>query len=183
MRPAARPARRCAPVSYTLGLMRRSTYSPQPGDLVEIQGDHGFAYIQCVKNVPGPPNYGSVIRVLPGAWSQRPDDLRALVHGPHQFMCLYPLQLAVRGRGTESSFISRFPLPSGLQEQLLFRASSPLKAGGYSDSHWWLWDTEKEWFVGKLEPKHQQLPIRGVWNQTLLIERLLAGHSNEGNRE
>jgi hypothetical protein len=45
---------------------------------------------------------------------------------------------------------------------------------------WFLWDGEREWRVETLSD-HQirDYPPRGVWNDTLLIERILAGWRHE----
>jgi hypothetical protein len=40
---------------------------------------------------------------------------------------------------------------------------------------WWLWDGENEERIGKLSPKQMEYPIRGVINDTLLIERICSG--------
>ena len=44
---------------------------------------------------------------------------------------------------------------------------------------WWLWDGEKEWRVGEITAEQRGLPIRGVWNDTLLIERIESGWTPE----
>ena len=44
---------------------------------------------------------------------------------------------------------------------------------------WWLWDGTKEWKIGKLEPGMEKLPIRGVWNDTLLVQRIIEEWSHE----
>ena len=46
---------------------------------------------------------------------------------------------------------------------------------------WWLWDGEKEWRVGSLDAKQRKLPIRSVWNDTMLIERIDAGWTAESD--
>ncbi|WP_176536262.1 hypothetical protein [Rhizobium sp. L9] len=44
---------------------------------------------------------------------------------------------------------------------------------------WWLWDGEKEWRIGQLSAEQHQLSIRGVWNDTLLVERIEFGWTPE----
>ncbi|MEO5326529.1 hypothetical protein PV773_24765 [Mesorhizobium sp. CC13] len=40
---------------------------------------------------------------------------------------------------------------------------------------WWLWDGENEWKVNELSREQRSFPIRGIWNDTLLIERIESG--------
>jgi hypothetical protein len=40
---------------------------------------------------------------------------------------------------------------------------------------WWLWDGEKEWRVGSISDEQRKLPIRGCWNDTMLIKRIEEG--------
>jgi len=40
---------------------------------------------------------------------------------------------------------------------------------------WWLWDGQEEWKVGDLTAEQRRLSIRGVWNDTLLRDRLESG--------
>jgi hypothetical protein len=44
---------------------------------------------------------------------------------------------------------------------------------------WWLWNGEKEWRVGEITAEQRRLPILGVWNDTLLIERIESGWTPE----
>ena len=37
---------------------------------------------------------------------------------------------------------------------------------------WWLWDGEKEWQIGSITNEQRKLPIRQIWNDTMLIARL-----------
>jgi hypothetical protein len=40
---------------------------------------------------------------------------------------------------------------------------------------WWLWDGSREWRVGSLAADQKKLPVRGIWNDTLLVERIESG--------
>ena len=50
-------------------------------------------------------------------------------------------------------------------------------------ANWWFWDGEKEWRVGDLTHEQRLMPIRGVWNDTLLIERIETGWTPESDSE
>ena len=47
---------------------------PQIGDLIEIETPRGYAYAQYVYKQREQPPMGSLIRVLPGFYRERPDD-------------------------------------------------------------------------------------------------------------
>ncbi|WP_233212723.1 hypothetical protein [Collimonas sp. PA-H2] len=38
---------------------------------------------------------------------------------------------------------------------------------------WWFWDGDKEWKVGAITEEQRKLPIRGSWNDTLLVMPLI----------
>jgi hypothetical protein len=39
---------------------------------------------------------------------------------------------------------------------------------------WWFWE-EKEWKVGELTSEQRKMPIRGIWNDTMLVHRIEIG--------
>ena len=55
-----------------------------------------------------------------------------------------------------------------------FRAGTPDPVTRKVETWWW-WDGEREWRVGPLTPEQRAFPIRGVWNDTMLVARLEAG--------
>ena len=71
-----------------------------------------------------------------------------------------------------------FPIPSGASDFPIFRT-------GVEDPEtrkvkvWWFWDGDKEWKVGDITPEQRKLPLRGNWNDTLLIERIEADWTPE----
>jgi len=62
-------------------------------------------------------------------------------------------------------------IPDHAQKTPLFRAGVVDPAIGKVKT-WWLWDGEKEWKVGSISEEQRKLPIRGAWNDTLLVERI-----------
>jgi hypothetical protein len=148
--------------------------------LIEIEADGGFVYAQCTHNLEEPPNYGSLLRVMPKVHAARPDDLAWLAAQPHQFLCLFPLRAAVRGSKAKALHVGNFPVPIAAAALPVFRVGLLRKGGGYAEDSWWLWDGRKEWFVGRLSPEQRRLPIRGVWNSALIVERVQSGWSDDG---
>jgi regulator of RNase E activity RraB len=52
-------------------------------------------------------------------------------------------------------------------------AGSRDKSGRVLD--WWLYDGNREWRIGQLSPGQEQLSIAAIWNDTLLVDRILSG--------
>ncbi|MFZ0956972.1 MAG: Imm26 family immunity protein [Candidatus Sulfotelmatobacter sp.] len=67
--------------------------------------------------------------------------------------------------------VSNFHFPT-------FRATGATKPGIYES--WWLWDGEKEWFIGRLPKKLHSLEQRVVWGDELLEERIATGRDPFG---
>ena len=58
---------------------------PRLGDVIEIETPKGLAYAQYTHEHRDPPRYGSLLRILPGIYSQRPSDFAALVAEEERF--------------------------------------------------------------------------------------------------
>ncbi len=139
------------------------------GDVVEIPTARGLAYAQF-SHQNG--EYGALLRVLPGFHECRPGDFVDLVLASEAFVTFFPLQAALN-RGI-FVLVANHPVPEAALEFPLFRAGSVDPASG-KVKIWWLWDGHKEWKVGELTPQQQILPVRGIWNDTLLVERIESG--------
>lgn len=63
------------------------------GDIVEIATPKGFAYAQYTHEHP---QYGSLIRVLPGLHAERRPDLSRLAQGRHLWVVFFPVRVGVR---------------------------------------------------------------------------------------
>jgi hypothetical protein len=66
-------------------------------------------------------------------------------------------------------------MPAGNFLFPLFRATSATKPGTYEN--WWIWDGEKDRFVGKLPKKLRSLEHKVVWGDELLEERIESGRN------
>jgi hypothetical protein len=139
------------------------------GDIVEIPTANGLAYAQF--NITHD-DYGALLRVFPGFFKSRPSDFVELVQQPESFVTFFPLQAAVNrnifeivGNASVPAFAKPFPL---FRTGVVDPATRKVKT-------WWLWDGEKEWMVGDITIEQRKLPLRGIWNDTLLIERIEAG--------
>jgi hypothetical protein len=139
------------------------------GDVVEIPTEKGLAYAQFTHKEP---QWGSLLRVLPGLFTGRPTALVDLVREKPVFLSFFPLQTAVNRKIFE--IVANCPIPPDAAQFPLFRAPGWTdKSGKVLD--WWLWDGQKSWQIGNLTEEQKRLPIKEVINDTLLIERIQDG--------
>jgi len=138
------------------------------GSIVEIATQKGLAYAQYTHKHN---QYGALLRVYSGFHETRPNHiaLSSILESAPIFLCFFPLSAAVN-RGIVS-IVDNTSLPLKSLEFPIFRAGVVDPSTG-KVATWWLWDGEKEWRVGELTNDQRKLPIRGVWNDTLLIERI-----------
>ncbi len=150
---------------------------PRIGDVIEIPTPRGLAYAHYTHKHDAPPSYGALIRVLPGIFAERPADFAALVQQPPAFMTFFPLGAACNRRLVR--VVAHEPLPAAAQRFPVFRDSHRDRAGRRQPP-WFLWDGCREWRVERLSPEElRAYPPLGVWNDTLLIERIVAGWTHE----
>lgn len=139
------------------------------GDIVEIDVAGGYCYAQIThKNKM----YGELLRVASGIRSGRVDNLEDLMGADIAFTIFFPLGAAVK-RGLVR-IVGNVPVPKHLSTFPTFRAGMVNPKTQKVDD-WWLWDGEREWRVGQLTPEQKEFPIRSIWNDTLLRERIEAG--------
>ena len=145
------------------------------GDLVEVPTSRGLFYAQYTHSNP---EYGTLIRVLDGVYSERPQDIHFLAQSPTRFVLFCFLQSAVN-RGAWK-VIGNASVPGHSRQFPLFRSglADPL-TGVVKD--WWLWDGNTAWRVGSLHKEQFRLPERGIWTDALLIERLESGWNPESS--
>jgi hypothetical protein len=143
------------------------------GDVFEVQTGSGLAYAQCTHLHA---EHGHLIRVLPGLFTKRPKGLRELVGQPTRFCTFFALQAALNRKAVE--VVGNDAVPPEAQKLPLFRNGVPNRTTNRVDT-WWLWDGERQWLVGALSEEQRRLPILGVVDDTLLIERIVSGWTPE----
>lgn len=143
---------------------------PKIGDIIEIKTPKGLAYAQYTHKHDKPPKYGALIRVLPGLYKTRPTDFSKLVQEMERFFVFFPLNSAIT-RGIVT-IVAHEEVPERCRDFPIFRDGVKNPQTGRVET-WWLWDGEREWKIGKLKPEHYKLPIRAIWNDTLLIKRII----------
>src|SRR5262249_26228693 len=134
-----------------------------------------FAYAQYVYYYKEPPVWGSLIRVLPGQFSEPPKHFRGLIEGPEQFHAFFPLGTAVNQKLVR--IVANEDLPKGWKFPL-FKATNGIPKT--KDKTWWLWDGKKSWKIGKLPLKYYHLPLEEIISWTVLKGRIEQGWTPKG---
>ena len=138
---------------------------PQVGDVIEFRTPRGLAYAQYTHRHVEPPKYGCLLRVLPGIYAERPTDFAFIVKRPHRFWVFFPLGAACARRIV--TVVAREMIPAEV------RAFPTFRSANREEGPWFLWNGSQTWRVESLSEAERQLPINpGVWNDTLLIERI-----------
>jgi len=139
------------------------------GDVVEIITSRGLAYTQYTHSHP---DYLSLMRVFATFYSTRPENFAEVVKQPLAFNCFLPLSVCVHRK--IFAVVANVPISAELRDFPLFRT-------GFPDSvtrkihNWTIWDGQSSTRVGALTADQRKLSLRGIWNDTLLIERLESG--------
>lgn len=144
------------------------------GDVVEMPTPQGLSYLQFTHRHP---IYGELVRVLPGLYDERLDSFEDVVARRARFCTFFPLQAAV-AKGIVA-VVANEEIPAEARPFPLFRTGLVNSEGRVEN--WWLWDGDREWPVGKLTDEQRHLPIRGIWNDTLLVERIVSGWTPESD--
>lgn len=145
------------------------------GDVFVIATTSGKAYFQFVKKIPP---MGSLIRVLPGTYHDEPD-LDVLVEEKTNFWIFFPASAALKQGIIQKA--NSCTVPTHSKETPTFRAGVVDPSTGRVDA-WWFWNGEKEWKVGEITEEQRKFPIRGTWNDTLLVQRIEEGWLPEKDR-
>lgn len=136
------------------------------GDVVEVQTSKGLAYAHFTHKHA---EYGNLLRVFRRFFEVRPTDFQGLVNSEPAFVCFFPLAAAINLKIVEIA--GNAPIPAAALNFPLFRSGLPFP-GEQRVSDWWLWDGGKSWRIGEITDEQRKLSILGIWNDTLLVERL-----------
>lgn len=133
------------------------------GDILEVKTSKGFAYIQYTHEDPV---YGEIVRVLEGIFkdAQHPDQLCILAQNPHVFVAIIPLAAVVKKKIFQ--VVARCDVPAFASQYPTFRTAK----GAYK--RYVLYDGNKKWRKEDLSSEEKAFPVLGIWNDTLLVERI-----------
>lgn len=136
------------------------------GDIFEIETPKGKAYLHYVfkDSVTG-----ELVRVLQGLYHTRPANLNEVVILKERYFISFPLLAATKQKIVEHVGFSSV---SDLSKPKYMRTEHNIRGEFLG---WHIVDT-KTWqrqLVKILTPKQKELSPWGIWNDTLLIERLV----------
>jgi len=138
------------------------------GDVIEIKTARGLVYALYTHKHK---QYGALLRVFSRAYASHQDSVPQVVTDSIAFSCFFPLKAAI-DQGIVS-VVGNVDVPTALTIFPTFRAGV-VDPKTQKVAVWWLWDGEKEWRMDGLTQEQRKLSIRGVWNDTLLVERINA---------
>lgn len=122
------------------------------GDVIEVATPCGYAYLQYTHEHPV---HLSLVRVLPGLFPRRPDDLAPLVSGPERFAMLHLVKVGAR-QGLYQ-VVGRYEIPEDARAFPLMRSNL---FPGWSI----VADGEREVArVKELDDDQKQLPELAIW--------------------
>jgi hypothetical protein len=136
------------------------------GDLVEVRTSLGLTYAQYTHKHA---RYGALLRVFKKVYAEKHRSLEDILNDEVRFSTFFPLKATVEQGIVE--VVGSLPVPKVLSQFPVFRAGVIDPSTG-KVATWWLWDGENEVKIGNLSEEQKHFPIRGVWNDTLLIERI-----------
>lgn len=141
------------------------------GDVFEIATSKGFAYFQCVKEALA--TECETIRILPGTYENIEEaNLENLVSEKEQYFIQFTLKYAVKQKCVK--FIGTFKVPEHVVVPQYYR-SKHIVRGEFICWHIIDSETLQRRSVEKLSNDEKKLSEWGIWNDTLLSERIAEG--------
>ena len=135
------------------------------GDVFEIGTAKGQAYLHYVYDGKSD---GDLIRVLPGLYIERPEEKDTIIKQQELFLIFFPLKYAFKRKLVE--LVSHFPVNKF--EKPKYMRSRHIIGGNFLGWHIINTDSCKRQLVTELSEKQKTLSPWGIWNDTLLKERL-----------
>lgn len=142
------------------------------GDIYEITTPKGKAYLHYIFKDN---TISELVRVLDGIFVNPPDNFEELIKKKEKFMIFFPLKYALKlGIVVKVGFA----LSESYSRPQFMRTEKRIQNEFLG---WEIIDTEswKRFFVKELSESQKLLSPWGIWNDTLLIERLLSDWSLE----
>lgn len=135
------------------------------GDVIEISTPRGLAYAQYATRHP---DYGDVIRILPGLFVTRPANLEGLVQEVG-FFAFYPLVVAV-SRGMVD-VVANIQNPAGCEGPRKLRRAGARSNEGRALT-WVITGENGDYVRENLSLEEKRLPIVAIWNHEMLVQQL-----------
>ena len=136
------------------------------GNVYELKTGRGLAYLQHTYEHP---EYGSLIRVLPGLHESRPRDLSEVTKAKELYFVFFPVKAAARMRIVER--VETCGIPQGSEKPAVMRRPGARAQDGRVKT-WFINNGKSETLVTHLNEDQRDLSIMAIWNDTLLISRI-----------
>jgi|GEM_PF-926729 len=143
------------------------------GDVFEIATSKGLAYFQCVKEAPA--TECETIRILPGTYGNiEQANLENLVNNKELYFIQLTLKYALKQKCIK--LIGNYKVPEHVIVPRYYRSKNMVRGEFVC---WHIVDSEtlQRRSVEKLSDDEKKLSAWGVWNDTLLAERIAEGWS------
>lgn len=135
------------------------------GNIYEINTKKGKAYLHYIYKDT---TLGELIRVLPNLYSERPANFNELAQANELYSVFFPLSFANKKNIVElvgNYSADKFTKPSYMRSEHMVK-------GEFLGWHIINTDTWERQLVKKLSEQQKALSPWGIWNDTLLVERL-----------
>ncbi|MCG9968492.1 hypothetical protein L9W92_10555 [Pelotomaculum terephthalicicum JT] len=146
----------------------------QIGDVFEIATSKGKGYFQYIYSNK---TIGELIRILPGLYLDKPRNMIAIAAAKEVYFVHFPLKAAFK-KGIVQ-FIGNYSLPQDLELPRQMRSKNVDKNGNLICWYIVEYDTWRRVIIKELTKDQKKLSPWGIWNDTLLIERLAEGWTPE----
>lgn len=135
------------------------------GDLFELETSEGYAYVHFIYKDN---KLGELIRILPQLYNARPSNLGEIVSHQERFMVFFPLSIARKRKIV--NYVGNYNI-EGYNKPKYMRTEYTVKGEFLG---WHIIDTEtwQRRLVKSLTSEEKKLSPWGIWNDTLLIERI-----------
>jgi hypothetical protein len=137
------------------------------GDIFEIKTAKGKSFFQYVYSNT---NVGELIRILPGLYQDNTPDLKEIVKSNELFYVHFPLKAAVKQKIV--NFIGNYDIPKDFEIPKYMRSKKVDQKGNFICWQIINYETWVRESVIELSNDQKKLSPWGVWNDTLLAERL-----------
>ncbi|MBL8578683.1 MAG: hypothetical protein JNK47_15775 [Mesorhizobium sp.] len=143
------------------------------GDIMQMLSSEGVSYAQITHKHP---DFGFLIRVMPGAYDRMPENLSVVVDQEPQFSTFLAVQSAVNAQ--VFAIVGNVPVAARNERFPIFRVTIYGKDGAVGP--WWLWDGQQEVRLERaLTDAERKYPIRSIISAPLLLKRIETGYRAE----
>ena len=139
------------------------------GDIVEVPTKKGFSYCQYTHRVEG---FSDLIQVKEGFFDNRPESFDNIIETESKIITFFPLRYAIIDKIFK--VVDNLEVPARFQAFPTFRVRGINIKNGKA-KEWWFWDGVNTWPerpVHELTEEQVSLPVKEIWNDTLLINNI-----------